>query len=953
MTRKVLIMMAAAAILLSGATDVFHRPMKILYYGDSFDAYRTAIRQIETENFPAMLPIQEGGHTLSGWMVTQNYTLFWPLHKEAFAVSKPDWIFFQDAGRVDPDFAVTMRHWVPEAVDSGLKVVITDNCDSASWYITSTNHNNPTAQWFPDNAVARELADRYGQIFLPMSLIETCALKRVGEAAILADGLHPNSRGYLLGALALMKAWGADIKTLTVNSTGCPADTAAIFVAIVDSVMNAFDRFYAKTMSGLSLSPSAGSLPEWTTLPLSATALYSDTTGQKPFSGRAYWTSLNPGTATVSPIGLVRGTAPGQVRIVAVYNQYSDTTELTVTANTAAVDSIRIFSSKTALQIGDTLPLRCTAYYANGGVRSVSGIVVWMSSVPSALTLTPSAAVAQDSGTVLLSATFGGKSHGVTLSIAPPQPAVLLADFGRTQLENRFGVQGWSWVIHDTYTDYTAVRPGGFAPGTAANNSQGVTQSVNGHPLYFAKGDRIRATWYNLYVEDLPLAPFLSFATPGNRLYGTPPGSWQPMTPGLLPGAASVTTEYGVTQATAGFHSIVNVSMGNNIPDAIVACDKIEWIKAGLSGVPADAVLDSVRMGRKADTLVAGDSAPVSLLAYFHKAAETYTAVADDEAAWSSGAPARVQAVKGIVQGLASGAPVKVAAAFKGLADTLTLTVLPKPAFIRRINFQCTADPFKAGWLADNGAVYSAAAGYGWSALRTASDCRQGGQLGNNFLFQTFVSAIPPVGYRIDAPDGDYLIRFGLGGNNYGIGALNWVASGGDTIARYVGGSTRITDSLRGIYGQANGIIDTIITVTGGNGIRLMLYGTMDYVVVCSAAEGTPMSFIADDEGSPVNTTVSAAEAGMDETGTSAQITVAPNPFNPLTRITVRNIKALLPVNLSIFDVRGSLVVQMASLPKSGKTAFEWNAGRLSSGVYFLRVSADNETFRRKIILTR
>jgi hypothetical protein len=83
-----------------------------------------------------------------------------------------------------------------------------------------------------------------------------------------------------------------------------------------------------------------------------------------------------------------------------------------------------------------------------------------------------------------------------------------------------------------------------------------------------------------------------------------------------------------------------------------------------------------------------------------------------------------------------------------------------------------------------------------------------------------------------------------------------------------------------------------------------------------------------------------------------------PNPFNPTTTLRYE-IAARSHVNLSIFDVRGALVVTLVDeVQPPGSRSFVWNARdrrghALASGVYLCRLVAGGESQSRKLVLLK
>ena len=78
-----------------------------------------------------------------------------------------------------------------------------------------------------------------------------------------------------------------------------------------------------------------------------------------------------------------------------------------------------------------------------------------------------------------------------------------------------------------------------------------------------------------------------------------------------------------------------------------------------------------------------------------------------------------------------------------------------------------------------------------------------------------------------------------------------------------------------------------------------------------------------------------------------------PNPFNPAT-----SIKFSIPkegyVEMKLFDVTGREVAVLVSDPyKAGTYEIDFDASKLSSGVYFYRITAGEFTDTKKMILVK
>ena len=78
-----------------------------------------------------------------------------------------------------------------------------------------------------------------------------------------------------------------------------------------------------------------------------------------------------------------------------------------------------------------------------------------------------------------------------------------------------------------------------------------------------------------------------------------------------------------------------------------------------------------------------------------------------------------------------------------------------------------------------------------------------------------------------------------------------------------------------------------------------------------------------------------------------------PNPFNPST-----NLSYTVPqdgsVKLSVYDINGRLVESLVdSHQQAGSYNAVWNASNISSGVYFVRLSASSEILTQKVMLIK
>lgn len=350
-------------------------------------------------------------------------------------------------------------------------------------------------------------------------------------------------------------------------------------------------------------------------------------------------------------------------------------------------------------------------------------------------------------------------------------------------------------------------------------------------------------------------------------------------------------------------------------------------------GAPV-AVVDSLKMSVKQCSLVVSTRAGLFVTLFCHDNDSAFTVVSRTAAAWISDSPS-VAAVSpdGWVAGMGPGGPVSIVASAGGKSDTTKIMVYPLPPVIRRINFQCwTAYPFRPGWDQDNGGAYDSTRGFGWE--RPQSTCRND-RGGATFLTQSLVRPDVETGYRVDIPDGDYLLRIGVGDNAWG-NYPGYVLVGADTfISRNYSTNFVRTDT---------------VTVEGGQGLNLRINGAMNYLVLASQA-GTPLDLVANDGVVAVDLGSSGVK-GTPVQKTTFAFRAVPNPFNPSTRFDVT-----LPPgergqpHLFIYDLKGRLVGDLTQAVHDGRA--EWRPMGAASGLYIAVLRTNKRLAVRQVLFIK
>ncbi|OXN01481.1 Ig-like domain-containing protein [Bifidobacterium vansinderenii] len=134
------------------------------------------------------------------------------------------------------------------------------------------------------------------------------------------------------------------------------------------------------------------------------------------------WSSSAPAVASVAA-GVVRLLTVGRATITARAGAYSASCTVTVTAATVAVQSVTVSSpgGVSTLDVGSTLQLSASVLPSDATDRTV----VWSSSATTVATVSTSGLVkGLTAGSVTVTATAGGKSGSITLTVKASTPTV-------------------------------------------------------------------------------------------------------------------------------------------------------------------------------------------------------------------------------------------------------------------------------------------------------------------------------------------------------------------------------------------------------------------------------------------------------------------------------------------------------------------------------------------------
>ncbi len=202
---------------------------------------------------------------------------------------------------------------------------------------------------------------------------------------------------------------------LTVVAPGATALRATFSGRTAYAKINVTDR----RISRIEISPYAPTIAIGSTIPMRATAIYTD--GSKSdITNSASWYSSTPAIANVfvSPgSAYVRGNTPGVTNINASFSGFMGTTPVTVTGGT--LTGITVTPSTATLAPGGTAALQAIASYSDGSLVDVTASALWKSSNEGVASVSSGLVRAIAAGTASITATFGGMTGAATVTVSP------------------------------------------------------------------------------------------------------------------------------------------------------------------------------------------------------------------------------------------------------------------------------------------------------------------------------------------------------------------------------------------------------------------------------------------------------------------------------------------------------------------------------------------------------
>ncbi|RIK72459.1 hypothetical protein DCC62_19545, partial [candidate division KSB1 bacterium] len=175
--------------------------------------------------------------------------------------------------------------------------------------------------------------------------------------------------------------------------------------------------------------------------------------------------------------------------------------------------------------------------------------------------------------------------------------------------------------------------------------------------------------------------------------------------------------------------------------------------------------------------------------------------------------------------------------------------------------------------------------------------------------------------------------------------AASYILNG--TVAQVT--STLMPDTVNGLaINNEAGVVLSQATVI--NGVLRLMAGEFDNTIPFKLGPNGSISY----EGGRLKVPVSVEERESELPKEFALFQNYPNPFNPSTTIRY-HLPARARVTMKIYDVMGHEVAElMNGKPhEAGAFDFVWHAKGVTSGVYYLRISAGDFTAAQKLVLLK
>lgn len=184
-------------------------------------------------------------------------------------------------------------------------------------------------------------------------------------------------------------SWGSSAPAVATVSTagrvsGLAAGTAIISAALDGRTASMTVQVSSATLASISVTPTTATIARGTTQQFVATGVFSDATSQE-LTDQVTWSSSAPATATVSPVGLASGVAPGSATLSAALLGVSGSATLSVTA--ATLTSLAVTPVAGDIAVGTQQQFTAVGTFSDNSTQELTAVVSWSSSSLTVATL--------------------------------------------------------------------------------------------------------------------------------------------------------------------------------------------------------------------------------------------------------------------------------------------------------------------------------------------------------------------------------------------------------------------------------------------------------------------------------------------------------------------------------------------------------------------------------------
>ncbi len=291
--------------------------------------------------------------------------------------------------------------------------------------------------------------------------------------------------------LTTSATWGSSntlVATVSSSALGTSLATGtATFTATVGGTSGSTPLTVTPaSVVSITVSPATAAIPLGMNQTFTAVGAFTDGSTQD-VTNSAHWSSSVPSVATVSnssgSSGMATSTGSGSTVINATLGTVSGSGNLTVT--NAILAAIEVNPQSPSIPIGGSQQFMATGLYTDGSTANITTSVTWASSSPTVAAVgnTPGSiglATSADSGTTIISATFGSLAGSTSLAVQDPLVAISVSPPIATIVpgaNQQYGATGTyaSGLINDVSS---SVLWGSSSPAVATITASGLAMSA-------------------------------------------------------------------------------------------------------------------------------------------------------------------------------------------------------------------------------------------------------------------------------------------------------------------------------------------------------------------------------------------------------------------------------------------------------------------------------------------